>query len=101
MADAVHIARLRISILERTDETRCAAYRALGQPFGETDEAAEFAARNYYDASQDYGRIGLGLYAKQCLLAAADCHERLGENDRAAKLRERAAQIEVAWEGEQ
>lgn len=100
MADAVHVARLRISILDRTDETRCSANRALGQPFGETDEAAEFAARHYYDAAKDYARIGLGLFAKRCLLDAANCHERLGENDRAAALRERASQIEVAWEGE-
>ena len=98
MADAVHIARLRIAVLDRADEMRCAANRALGQPFGETYEAAEFAARNYYDAACEYARIGMGAYAKQCLLDAADCHERLGENDRAANLRERASEIEVVWD---
>jgi hypothetical protein len=39
----------------------------------------------------------MGAYARQCLLDAADCHERLGENDRAANLRERASEIEVVW----
>jgi hypothetical protein len=98
MADAVHIARLRIAVLDRADEMRGEAYRALGQPFGETEEAAEYAARNYYDAAREYARIGMGVCARQCLLDAAECHERLGENDRAANLRERAGEIEVVWD---
>jgi len=65
MADAVHIARLRIAVLDRADEMRGGAYRALGQPFGETYEAAEFAARNYYDAACEYARIGMQPTAKE------------------------------------
>lgn len=98
MSRVVQQARLRLATLGEADKARCAAYRALGQPFGETDEAFLYAARHYTLAARVYRRVGFGFYARLCLLEAAECWDHLEDRCLAESLRERASRIKVAWE---
>lgn len=89
----------RMALIGAADELRCSANRALTlQPFHCDPEAFLWAAERYAEAAEFYAKVGLSVYARQCLVEAAKCWEHLEDQPLADLLREQAKQISTLWE---
>ena len=89
----------RQALIEAADELRCSANRALTlPPFDSDPEAFLWAADHYREAAELYAKVGLSLYARQCLVEAAKCWEHLEDQSLAELLRAQAERIPVLWE---
>ena len=89
----------RQALIGVADELRCSANRALTlQPFHCDLEAFHLAAEHYAEAAELYAKVGLSLYARQCLVEAAKCWEHLEDQSLAELLRAQAERIPVLWE---